>query len=77
MNTPILQAKVTNASLWSFGFWMSRITYFSEEDGRRVTALLRQHKVPADVLHFDTGWFGVDWRCDYTFAAGRLQIRQR
>ncbi|MFI5187679.1 MAG: TIM-barrel domain-containing protein, partial [Chitinophagales bacterium] len=34
--------------LWSFGFWMSRITYFSEEDGRRVTALLRQHKVPAD-----------------------------
>ncbi|MFI5186265.1 MAG: TIM-barrel domain-containing protein, partial [Chitinophagales bacterium] len=59
--------------LWSFGFWMSRITYFSEEDGRRVTALLRQHKVPADVLHFDTGWFGTDWRCDYTFAAGRFK----
>lgn len=58
--------------LWSFGFWMSRITYFSEEDGRKVTALLRQHKVPADVLHFDTGWFGTDWRCDYTFAAGRF-----
>lgn len=59
--------------LWSFGFWMSRITYFSEEDGRRVTALLRQYKVPADVLHFDTGWFGIDWRCDYTFAADRFK----
>jgi alpha-D-xyloside xylohydrolase len=59
--------------LWSFGFWMSRITYFSEEDGRRVTALLRKNKVPADVLHFDTGWFGVDWRCDYKFAADRFK----
>lgn len=58
--------------LWSFGFWMSRITYFSEAEGREVVGLLRKHKVPSDVLHFDTGWFGVDWQCDYTFAADRF-----
>ncbi|MBK5271151.1 MAG: alpha-xylosidase, partial [Bacteroidia bacterium] len=59
--------------LWSFGFWMSRITYFSEEEARKVVGLLRQYNVPADVLHFDTGWFGVDWRCDYKFAADRFK----
>lgn len=58
--------------LWSFGFWMSRITYFSEAEGRSVVNLLRKHKIPTDVLHFDTGWFGVDWQCDYTFAADRF-----
>ncbi|MEX0988550.1 MAG: TIM-barrel domain-containing protein [Bacteroidales bacterium] len=58
--------------LWSFGFWMSRITYFSEAEGREVVSLLRKHKIPSDVLHFDTGWFGVDWQCDYTFAADRF-----
>ena len=25
-----------------------------------------------DVIHFDTGWFGVDWQCDYAFAADRF-----
>ena len=58
--------------LWSFGFWMSRITYFSEEEGRSVVNLLRKHKIPSDVLHFDTGWFGVDWQCDYVFAPDRF-----
>lgn len=58
--------------LWSFGFWMSRITYFSEEEGRMVVKNLRKHKVPSDVLHFDTGWFETDWQCDYTFAPSRF-----
>ena len=59
--------------LWSFGFWMSRITYFSEEEGRTVVDLLRKYKIPSDVLHFDTGWFEVDWQCDYTFSASRFK----
>jgi len=59
--------------LWSFGFWMSRITYFSEAEGREVVHQLRKNKIPSDVLHFDTGWFGVDWQCDYTFAADRFE----
>ena len=48
--------------LWSFGLWMSRITYKSEAEVRDVAAKLRQYKVPADVLHLDTGWFETDWR---------------
>ena len=58
--------------LWTFGTWMSRITYFSEAEGREVAKQLRANKIPSDVIHFDTGWFGVDWQCDYAFAADRF-----
>jgi alpha-D-xyloside xylohydrolase len=58
--------------LWSFGTWMSRITYFSQEEGLDIAKKLRQHKIPADVIHFDTGWFGTDWQCDYEFAKDRF-----
>ncbi|MBI1226991.1 MAG: alpha-xylosidase [Bacteroidetes bacterium] len=67
-----LTGKSPMPPLWSFGLWMSRISYFSEADGRKVAADLRQHKIPSDVLHFDTGWFGTDWRCDYQFAKDRF-----
>jgi alpha-D-xyloside xylohydrolase len=68
-----LTGKAPMPPLWSFGLWMSRITYFSEEDGRRVAGLLRQNKIPSDVLHFDTGWFETDWRCDYRFSKNRFK----
>jgi alpha-D-xyloside xylohydrolase len=58
--------------LWSFGLWMSRITYDSEEQVRTVAARLRQENVPCDVIHLDTGWFDVDWCCDYEFAPSRF-----
>ena len=58
--------------LWSFGTWMSRITYFSEAEGREVAKKIRENKIPCDVIHFDTGWFGTDWQCDYAFAADRF-----
>lgn len=58
--------------LWSFGLWMSRITYDSEQQVRRVAQRLRQYRIPTDVLHLDTGWFEVDWRNDYRFAASRF-----
>ncbi|MEP6732002.1 MAG: TIM-barrel domain-containing protein [bacterium] len=58
--------------LWSFGLWMSRITYKSEAEVRDVAAKLRQYKVPADVLHLDTGWFETDWRSDYQFSKSRF-----
>lgn len=64
--------KAAMPPLWSFGFWMSRITYFSEEDGRTVTKKLRDNKIPCDVIHFDTGWFETDWRCDYQFSKSRF-----
>ena len=59
--------------LWTFGTWMSRITYFSQEEGLDIAKKLRQHKIPSDVIHFDTGWFGVDWQCDYEFAKDRFK----
>ena len=58
--------------LWSFGTWMSRITYFSQEEGLEIARQLRAHKIPSDVIHFDTGWFGIDWQCDYEFAKDRF-----
>jgi alpha-D-xyloside xylohydrolase len=59
--------------LWSFGFWMSRITYASEDEVRSVAASLRRHRIPSDVIHLDTGWFETDWRCDYEFSKTRFR----
>ena len=59
--------------LWSFGTWMSRITYFSQQEGLEIAKQLRDHRIPCDVIHFDTGWFGVDWQCDYQFAKDRFE----
>ena len=69
--------KITGKSpmlpLWSFGTWMSRITYFSQEEGLEIARQLRAHKIPSDVIHFDTGWFGIDWQCDYEFSKDRFK----
>jgi alpha-D-xyloside xylohydrolase len=59
--------------LWSFGFWMSRITYKSEAEVRDVAAKLRRYRIPADVIHLDTGWFETDWRSDYRFSTTRFR----
>ena len=36
--------------LWSFGTWMSRITYFSAKEGYDVAANIRKNKYPCDVI---------------------------
>jgi alpha-D-xyloside xylohydrolase len=59
--------------LWSFGLWMSRITYKSEAEVRDVASKLRQHRIPSDVIHLDTGWFEHDWRADYKFSTTRFE----
>jgi alpha-D-xyloside xylohydrolase len=59
--------------LWSFGLWMSRITYKSEDEVRQVAAKLRQYRIPSDVIHLDTGWFETDWRSDYKFSTSRFR----
>jgi alpha-D-xyloside xylohydrolase len=63
-----LTGKAPGPPLWSFGLWMSRISYFSEDDVRAVAARLRANRIPSDVIHLDTGWFETDWRCDYEFS---------
>ncbi len=67
-----LTGKAPMPPLWSFGLWMSRISYFSEEEVRAVAARLRQERIPSDVIHLDTGWFETDWRCDYEFSKTRF-----
>ncbi|MFW6205853.1 MAG: TIM-barrel domain-containing protein, partial [Gemmatimonadota bacterium] len=67
-----LTGKAPMPPLWSFGLWMSRITYFSEDDVRNVADSLRHYEVPADVVHIDTGWFETDWRSDYRFSETRF-----
>ncbi len=59
--------------LWSFGFWMSRITYKAEDEVRDVAAKLRQYRIPSDVIHLDTGWFETDWRSNYQFSTTRFR----
>jgi len=54
--------------LWSFGTWMSRITYFSEKEGYEVASKIRANRIPADVIHFDTGWFENGWECVCEFS---------
>ena len=62
---------------WSFGLWMGRITYFSEEQVREVAKKLRDEKIPCDVIHLDTGWFEDDWKCNYKFAASRFEDAEK
>ena len=62
--------------LWSFGLWMSRCTYNSEDQVRDVAAKLRENNIPCDVIHLDTGWFETDWRCDYLFSTNRFPTPQ-
>ncbi|HAZ03891.1 MAG TPA: alpha-xylosidase [Marinilabiliales bacterium] len=68
-----LTGKAEMPPLWSFGYWQSRITYFSQEEGLAVADKLRVNRIPADVLHFDTGWFETDWQCDYQFSTSRFK----
>jgi alpha-D-xyloside xylohydrolase len=68
-----LTGKAAMPPLWSFGLWMSRISYFSEDEVRGVAAKLREERLPADVIHIDTGWFEHDWRCDYQFSTTRFK----
>jgi alpha-D-xyloside xylohydrolase len=69
--------KAAMPPLWSFGTWMSRITYFSQKEGYEVAENLRKYKIPSDVIHFDTGWFDKDWQCDYQFSPERFPNPQQ
>lgn len=58
--------------LWSYGVWMSRMTYFSEEEVNEICDRLREEKYPCDVIHLDTGWFETDWLCEWKFNKERF-----
>ncbi|MGD9929237.1 MAG: alpha-xylosidase [Mangrovibacterium sp.] len=62
----------TMLPLWSFGTWMSRMTYFSADEVEQICARLRQEDFPCDVIHLDTGWFRTDWLCEWKFNPERF-----
>ena len=58
--------------LWSFGIWMSRMTYFSADEVNEICDRLRLEHYPCDVIHLDTGWFRTDWLCEWKFNPERF-----
>jgi alpha-D-xyloside xylohydrolase len=58
--------------LWSFGIWMSRMSYFSAEEVNDICDRLRREHYPCDVIHLDTGWFQTDWLCEWKFNRERF-----
>ena len=62
---------------WSFGLWMSRITYRSQEEVEEVAHRLEKERIPCSVIHLDTGWFEENWKCDFRFSDVRFLDRKR
>lgn len=58
--------------LWSYGIWLSRMTYFSAEEVNDICDHLRKEHYPCDVIHLDTGWFRTDWLCEWKFNPERF-----
>jgi alpha-D-xyloside xylohydrolase len=58
--------------LWSFGLWMGRESYESQDEVLSVAQRLREERIPSDVLHVDTHWTEVPFRCDFKFSPTRF-----
>ena len=67
-----LTGRATVPPLWTFGLWMGRQTYSSEEEVRQVAKNLREERIPSDVIHLDTGWTETPHRCDFEFSPSRF-----
>lgn len=63
--------------LWSFGVWMSRMTYFSADEVQEICDRMRREHYPCDVIHLDTGWFRTDWLCEWKFNEKRFPDPER
>ena len=57
---------------WSYGLWMSRMSYRTQQQVEDVAAELRERSIPADVIHIDTDWFATPWVNDLTFCPERF-----
>src|SRR5690606_10977067 len=44
----------------------------SQDEVMQVAKDLRQHRLPCDVIHLDTGWFATNWVCDLEFSKDRF-----
>jgi alpha-D-xyloside xylohydrolase len=56
-----LTGRASMPPLWSFGLWMSRITYDSETQARDVAAKARANRIPCDVIStWDLDWTQIE-----------------
>ncbi|WP_142784095.1 glycoside hydrolase family 31 protein [Changchengzhania lutea] len=53
--------------IWTFGLWMSRLSYQSQTEVLDVAKKMRNNKIPCDVIHIDAGWFKNGLNCDFEF----------
>jgi alpha-D-xyloside xylohydrolase len=58
--------------LWSFGLWMSRMSYREQMQVETVAEQMRAHDIPCDVIHIDTDWFKDPWVNDLEFSEERF-----
>jgi alpha-D-xyloside xylohydrolase len=58
--------------VWSFGLWMGRESYRSQDEVLGVARRLREERIPSDVVHIDTDWPEVPFRCDFRFSPTRF-----
>ncbi len=72
-----LTGRAPTPPLWTFGLWMGRNSYYSEEETRAVAGKLREERIPSDVIHLDTGWFEVPSRCDFEFSPSRFPTPEK
>lgn len=54
---------------WSFGLWMSRCSYQTEDEVLDVARKLRERDIPCDVINIDTDWSEIPWACDWKFGS--------
>lgn len=43
---------------WSFGHWISRCMYMSQDEVLTVARKMREHRIPCDVISIDPYWMG-------------------
>lgn len=68
--------RTPNPPIWSYGLWMSRLSYTSQVEVEEVANKLRELKIPSDVIHIDAGWFNDGFNCDYEFSEAFPNPRQ-
>ena len=57
---------------WSYGMWMSRAYYQTEEIALEVANKLREHRIPCDVMLLDgRAWHEMETRFDFTWDPNR------
>ena len=58
--------------LWSFGLWMSKMSYTSAAEVEEVGRRLRAERIPCDVLHLDEQWTRTRHVNDLAFCPDRF-----